>query len=150
MLTTQQEHELPTFPFAAGPGVSTWRTVTLHVGVMYVFMSYAIRHGRDWLPQTSIFWKHNDALLFCKQANKDKKRKLLEISLLVPTHDGAHVRWTFVSISEVFLKKDDQGDNEFPLYVTSDGQILGGLGLGHTDEGTLVKDFQSLQRVFPA
>jgi hypothetical protein len=150
MLTTQQEHELPRFPFATGPGVSTWRAVTLHVGVIYVVMSYAIWHENGWLPQTSIFWRHNDALSFCKHANIDEKRKLLDIFLLIPVHDGAHVQWSFVPIREVFFRKDGDEDNEFPLYVTPDGKVVDGPGLGGPDNASLVEDCQSFQRIFPA
>lgn len=150
LLTTQQEHALPSFPFAAGPGVSTWRVVTLHLGIMYVFVSYAIKQGRGWLSQTSIFWRHEDVLAFCKQVNKDKRRKLLDVYLLVPTPQDAAHRWSFVPIGEVFVRQDNDHDGDFPLYVTVDGETVGGLSFGSPDDTSSPIDHQALERVFPA
>lgn len=149
MLTTQREHELPSFPFSAGPGVSTWRVVTLHLGVVYVFVNYAIRQGRGWLSQTSVFWRHEDVLAFCRQANKDKKRKLLDIFMLVPaTQETAH-KWSFVPIRDVFVRYDDDAEGDFPLYVTVDGEIVGGLSMGEPEENSTDGYLQSLERVYP-
>lgn len=135
MLTTQQDHALPTFPFTAGPGVSTWRAVTLHVGVIYVFVSYSIKHASGgWLPQTTVFWRHEDVLEFCKQCNKDKRRKLLEVFLLMPKTQEAPHQWTFEPVREIFATQDHESDEAFPLYVTAEGETLGALTFGETED----------------
>lgn len=150
MLTTQQEHALPSFPFAAGPGVSTWRAVTLHVGLPYVFVNYAFKQGRGWLSQTTIFWRHEDVLDFCKQINKDKRRKILDMFILTPaTQEIAH-KWAFVRVGEVFAGKYDDTDIDFPLYVTESGETFGGLGVGGPEDVSAPGAREALERVFPA
>lgn len=148
MLTTQREHELPTFPFAAGPSVQTWRTVTLHVGVMYVFVSYSLKHGRGWLPQTTVFWRHEDVLKFCIAANKDKKRNLIEVFLLIPNLQESPHQWSFLPIQEILTKQEDQTEVAFPVYVTADGTLLGGAGFGQASEAAEIVDQEALEKVF--
>ena len=149
MLTTQKEHALPTFPFASGPGVQTWRTVTLHVGVTYVFVSYGIKHGRGWLPQTTVFWRHEDVLTFCRDVNKDKKRKLTEIFLLAPNSQESLHGWSFVPIQEVLALREDQNDEGLPVYVTAEGIVWGGIGFSDPSEPAEVKDQETLEKIFP-
>lgn len=148
MLTTQHEHALPTFPFAAGPGVQTWRTVTLHVGVTYVFVSYSIRHGRGWLPQTTVFWRHEDVLDFCKSVNKDRKRRLVEVFVLIPNHQESPHAWSFVPIKEILAKQDDQCEEELPVYVTADGMVLGGVGFGEPSEAVELMNYEAFEKIF--
>lgn len=150
MLTTQQDHLLPTFPFAAGPGVSTWRAVTLHVGVVYIFVRYSIKHGRGgWLPQTTVFWRHEDVLDFCKKCNKSEDKKLAEVFLLVPNTQEQSHGWAFVQIREIFATRDDQADGDFPFYVTADGERLSGISFGETDEDPEVTMQKPAEKVFP-
>lgn len=148
MLTTQQEHALPTFPFAAGEGVQTWRTVTLHVGVTYVFVSYSLKHGRGWLPQTTVFWRHEDVLEFCKSANLDKKRKLVEVFLLMPNLQESPHNWSFLPIQEILVRQADQTEGELPVYVTADGMILGGIGFGEPSETAEIMDHKAFEKIF--
>lgn len=150
MLTTQQEHELPNYPFAAGPGVHTWRAVTCHFGVTYVFVSYAFRTNGGWLPQTTMFWRHEDVLALCQQVNKDKKRKLLEIFMLAPAEATSGQQWRSLAIKEIYVTQLDN-EMDFPLYVTVDGQTIGGLTFDGNDEndhdGSV--NYDSLTKVFP-
>lgn len=150
MLTTQQEHELPNFPFASGAGVHTWRAVTCHFGVTYVFVSYAFRTCGGWLPQTTMFWRHEDVLAFCQQVNKDKKRRLSEVFLLAPVEPTSGHQWQTISIKEIYVSKLDE-DVDFPLYVTIDGQTIWGLTFDGSDESALNGnvDYNSLAKVFP-
>jgi hypothetical protein len=151
LLTTQLEHELPNFPFAAGTGVHTWRAVTCHFGVTYVCVSYAFRTSGGWLPQTTIFWRHEDVLALCQQVNKDKKRKLLDVFLLAPADPVSGQQWQAVPIKEIYVNQFEE-DVDFPLYVTFDGQTIGGLTFDGSDESALDGnvDYGSLAKVFPA
>ena len=150
VLTTQQEHELPLFPFSTGSGVTTWRAVTLHLGTPYTFVNYAIRQGRAWLSQTTIFWRHEDVLNFCRATNKDKKRKIIDVFMLAPTtHELSH-KWSFVSIREILIWEDEEEDEEFPIYVTVDGEVVGGIGFVPYEEAPSYDAYKGLKRVFCA
>lgn len=142
---------MPNFPFASGSAVHTWRAVTCHFGVTYVFVSYAFRTSGGWLPQTTMFWRHEDVLAFCQQVNKDKKRKLSEVFLLVPAEPASGHQWQTVSIKEIYLSQLEE-DFDFPLYVTADGQTIGGLTFDASDESALDSnvDYGPLTKVFPA
>lgn len=150
LLTTQHEHNLPNFPFAAGSGVKTWRAVTCHFGITYMFVSYAFRTSGGWLPQTTIFWRHEDILAFCQQVNEDKKRKLLSVFMLVPAEPASGHQWLTVSIKEIYVMQLEEA-MDFPLYVTVDGQTVEGLTFDGSDEKGLNGnvDYGSLPRVFP-
>lgn len=148
MLTTQQEHELPLFPFSTGKGVTTWRAVTLHLGTPYVFVNYAIRQGRAWLSQTTIFWRHEDVLRFCKETNKDKKRKVLDVFLLAPAaHELTH-KWSFVPIREIRVWNDEEAEEEFPVYVAADGELVGGLGFVPYEDAPSSSEHENLETIF--
>lgn len=145
MLTTQKGHELPSFSFLAAPGATNWRVVTLDLRVPYVFISYAIKEGRSWLSQTSIFWRHEDVLDFCKEVSGDKSRKILNISLLRPEGQGAARtgNWEWAIVKEIFSGQFEDSGLHFPLYVTEDGKRFGGLNLGSNEAQ------KALERVFP-
>ena len=151
LLTTQQEHEIPRFPFAAETGVRTWRAVTCHFGITYVFVNYAFRMSGGWLPQTTIFWRHEDVLAFCQQVNKDKKRKLLDLFILIPAEPASGQQWQTVPIKEIYSHQLEK-DMDFPLYVAFDGQPIGGLTFDGNEENDAARniDYGSLTRVFPA
>jgi len=151
LLTTQHEHKLPNFPFAAGAGVQTWRAVTCHFGITYVFVSYAFRVSGGWLPQTTIFWRHEDVLAFCQQVNNDKKRKLLSILMLVPADPTSGLQWQTMSIKEIYVTQLEE-DADFPLYITTDDQTIGGVTFDAREDKNLdgKSDYASLRRVFPA
>lgn len=148
MLTTQIEHELPTFPFAAGPGVQTWRTVTLHIGVTYVFVSYGIKHGKVWLPQTTVFWRHEDVLTFCKDVNKDKNRRLVEVFLLSPGQQEVAYGWSFLSIKEVLGAREGRHDAQLPVYVTADGAVLSEVGFGDAFDADEDNNYEKFEKIF--
>jgi hypothetical protein len=116
---------------------------------MYVFVSYSIKHGRGWLPQTTIFWRHEDVAAFCKNVNIDKKRRLIEVFLLVSDTRGTGHRWDFVPIREIFIQQDDESDGDFPLYVSADGGVVGGLSFGESGDVAEIANRESLEKVFP-
>lgn len=152
VLTTQQEHELPMFPFTSGAGVATWRAVTLHLGTPYIFIHYAIKQGRDWLSQTTICWRYEDVLGFCRGINNDKKRKVLSVFMLVPPpHEHSH-GWTFVPIEEILVRKleGDEEEDHLPIFVTVGGEIFRGLKFAPVDDPASYEELNSLERVFRA
>ena len=149
MLTTQKEHRLPGYPFSSGVDVQTWRAVTLHFGLPYVFVNYALKQGGAWMSQTTIFWRHEDVLSFCQQVNRDKKRKLIDIFMLLPTaQDTAH-QWCVVPIKEIYVSRIEDAELDFPLYVTAEDEIVGGLSFGAADDDVALRDYRMLPRVFP-
>ena len=149
MLTTQQEHALPSFPFAAGTGVTTWRAATLHLGTPYVFVQYAIKQGRDWLVQTTIFWRHEDVIDFCRATNKEKKRKLSDIFMLVPATYELDHKWTYVPIRKIYVVEESEEDYEFPIYVTDGGEVVSGLGFVPSEDAPAC-DHQDLEEIYSA
>lgn len=98
-----------------------------------------------------MFWRHEDVLAFCQQVNKDKKRKLSDVFLLVPAEPASGHQWQSVSIKEIYVSQLEV-DIDFPLYVTVDGQTIGGLTFDGSDESAPNDnvDYGSLARVFPA
>jgi len=152
MLTTQQEHELPMFPFTSGAGVATWRAVTLHLGTPYIFIHYAIKQGRDWLSQTTICWRYEDVLGVCRGINNDKKRKILSVFMLVPPSHEHSCRWTFVPIEEILVRKleGDEDEDHLPIFVTVGGEIFRGLKFAPVDDPASYDELNSLELVFRA
>jgi hypothetical protein len=150
LLTTQKEHQLPGYPFSSSADVQTWRAVTLHFGLSYVFVNYEIKQGRVWLSQTTIFWRHEDVLVFCQQVNKDKKRKLLDVFMLLPAADDLAHQWYVVPIKEIYVSRIEDGDIDFPLYITIEDEIVGGLSFGDANDSVSSVDYSMLPRVFPS
>jgi hypothetical protein len=149
LLTTQKEHHLPGYPFSSGADVQTWRAVTLHFGMPYVFVNYALKQGSAWMSQTTIFWRHEDVLAFCRQVNRDKKRKLLDVFMLLPAAQDIAHRWCVVPIKEMYVSRIEEAEVDFPLYVTVEDEIVGGLSFGAADEDVASGDYRMLPRVFP-
>lgn len=149
LLTTQKEHQLPGYPFSSGTGVQTWRAVTLHCGLSYVFVNYELRQGRARMSQTTIFWRHEDVLEFCQQVNKDKKRKLLDVFMLLPAAQDLAHQWCVVPIKEIYVSQIEDSEIDFPLYVTVEDEIVGGLSFGAANDGVASSDYRMLPRVFP-
>ena len=150
LLTTQKEHFLPGYPFSSGAGVQTWRAVTLHFGMPYVFVNYALKQGRAWMSQTTIFWRHEDVLAFCQQVNKDKKRQLLDVFMLLPaSQDTAH-QWCVIPIKEIYVRRLEDAELDFPLYVTVEDEVVGGISFGAIDVDTAACEYRNLSRVFRA
>jgi hypothetical protein len=119
--------------------------VTLHLDMPYVFLTYAIKDGREWISQTSIFWRHEDVLDFCKEIKNDKSRKLLSVFLLRPAGPGMDTSWAWSPVKEVFAGKYPDCDLDFPLYVTVEGEEYGDTGYFGPHE-----TYESLEQIFPA
>jgi len=98
-----------------------------------------------------MFWRHEDVLALCQQVKKDKKRKLLDVFMLAPAEPASGQQWQVVPIKEIYVSQLEK-DMDFPLYVTVDGQTIGGLTFGGSDENQSdhSADYNSLMRVFPA
>lgn len=150
LLTTQKEHELPRYPFSAGADVQTWRAVTLHFGMSYVFVNYALKQSGAWMAQTTIFWRHEDVLAFCQQVNKDKKRKLLDVFMLLPAEQDLAHKWCVVPIKEIYVSRLDDDETDFPLYVTVEDEVVGGLSFGNDNDGAGSNDYRMLPKLFPS
>lgn len=146
MLTTDKGHEVPSFPSHIGSGVTAWRVVTLDFKIPYIFISYAFKEDRSWLSQTSIFWQHKDVIDFCKDVKSDKSRKILDIFLLLPPMKKSAVSWSLAVVKEIFTGKYEDTNVEFPLYVTVNGDKIGGPGNLESHEKYDALEKFSLQR----
>lgn len=102
------------------------------------------------MSQTTVFWRHEDVLAFCQQVNKDKKRRLLDVFMLLPAEEGLAHQWCVVPIKEIYVSQIEDGEMDFPLYVTAEGEVVGGLSFGGADDGVASVDYRMLPRVFPA
>jgi hypothetical protein len=130
--------------------VQTWRAVTLHFGMPYIFVNYALKQAGAWMSQTTIFWRHEDVLAFCQQVNKDKKRKLLDVFMLLPAERNLTHQWCVVPIKEIYVNRIDDGEADFPLYVTVEDEVVGGLSFGAANEAAASTDYRVLPKVFPS
>jgi len=101
------------------------------------------------MSQTTIFWRHEDLLEFCQQVNKDKKRKLLDVFMLLPAAQDLAHQWCVVPIKEIYVGQIEDGEIDFPLYVTVEDKIVGGLSFGAANDGVEPTDYRMLPRVFP-
>ena len=101
------------------------------------------------MSQTTIFWRHEDVLTFCQQVNKDKKRKLLDVFMLLPAEQDFAHQWCVVPIKEIYVSQIEDGETDFPLYVTVEDEVVGGLHFGVASDGIASVDYQMLPRVFP-
>lgn len=79
----------------------------------------------------------------------DKKRKLLDVFMLLPTkQDRAH-QWCVMPIKEIYVSQIEDGEIDFPLYVTIEDEVVGGLSFGANDDGVAPDHYQTLPRLFP-
>ena len=101
------------------------------------------------MSQTTVFWRHEDVLAFCQQVNRDKKRKLLDVFMLLPTGQDLAHQWSFTPIKEIYVSQLEDGEIDFPLYVTVEDQIVGGLSFGATSDDVASSDYRTLPKVFP-
>lgn len=101
------------------------------------------------MSQTTIFWRHEDVLEFCQQVNKDKKRQLLDVFMLLPDEEDLAHQWCVVPIKEIYVSQIEDGEIDFPLYVTLEDEIVGGLSFGTANDGVASVDYRMLPRVFP-
>lgn len=143
MLTTEKVHELRSFPFLTESGVTAWRAVTLDLRRTYVFISYALKEGRSWLSQTSIFWRPEDVLDFCKGMKGAKSRKILDIFILSSSHQKGSGSWNWEPVKEIFSGEYEDSGLEFPLYITVSGEKFGGRNFGPRETN------DRLERIFP-
>lgn len=121
MITTDKAHEAPLF--SMGSGILTWRAATLSLGMLYVFINYAFKEGRQWVNQTTILWDPRDVLQFCRTCNGNKSLKIVDISLLEPYRRGKLNTWRWTSVLNIRLYVED--DVEIPIYFTDSGEAVG-------------------------
>ena len=121
MITTHEANEAPMF--SMGPGFSNWRTVTLTVGMLYVFVNYGQKDGRSWTYQTSILWDSRDVVDFCQRFKNNKSVRIVEISLLKPFRTSKRYAWRWTKVLEVRSYEEDSV--EHPVYITDVGEPVG-------------------------
>lgn len=121
MITT---HDADEARFSSmGPGFTTWRTVSLNLGTLYVFINYGLKVGGKWVYQTSIFWDSRDVLDFVRTIQNDKSTQIVDISLLEPSRRQRENIWRWVKVTRILLYDCDQV--EHPVYATEAGEMVG-------------------------
>jgi len=121
MITTYEADEASMF--SIGPGFATWRTATLTLGMLYVFINYGQKDGRSWIYQTSILWDSRDVLDFCRRFKNNRSAKIVEISLLEPFRRDKKFTWRWTRVQEIRTYEEDS--IEHPVYITDAGEAVG-------------------------
>ena len=121
MITTHTADEATMFSVC--PGFSTWRTATLTLGMLYVFINYGQKEGRGWIYQTSILWDSRDVLDFCLRFKNNQTAKIVDISLLEPFRKDKVYTWRLTKVLEIRSYAEDSV--EHPVYVTDAGETVG-------------------------
>ena len=121
MITTYAADEATMF--SIGPGFSTWRTATLTLGMLYVFVNYGQKEGRSWIYQTSILWDSRDVLDFCLRFKNNQTAKIVDICLLEPFRRDKVSTWRWTKVLEIRAYEEDSV--EHPVYITDAGETVG-------------------------
>lgn len=121
MITTHDADEAAFFSF--GPGITTWRTATLNLGMLYVFVNYGLKEGNSWIYQTSILWDSRDVLNFCRNFATNKSARIVDISLLEPFQRDKMRTWRWTRVIRISLYEED--DVEHPVYFSDVGEAVG-------------------------
>lgn len=71
--------------------------------------------------------------------------------MLVPADPTSGLQWQTMSIKEIYVTQLEE-DADFPLYITTDDQTIGGVTFDAREDKNLdgKSDYASLRRVFPA
>lgn len=121
MITTHEADKAVVF--SAEPGFTTWRSATLELGMLYVFVNYGLKEGRSWVYQTSILWDSRDVLDFCRGIKNNPSAKIVDISLLEPLRRGKTQTWRWTKVLQIRLWDEDSV--EHPVYFTDAGEAVG-------------------------
>jgi hypothetical protein len=121
MITTHEADKAAAF--AVEPGFATWRTATLTLGTLYVFINYGQKDGRSWAYQTSILWDSRDVLDFCRRLKNNQSAKIVDISLLEPFRRDKTYTWRWAKVLQIRLYEEDSV--EHPVYITDAGKTVG-------------------------
>jgi hypothetical protein len=121
MITTHEADKAG--PFFAEPGVTAWRSATLELGMLYVFINYGLKEETGWVYQTSIVWDSRDVLEFCRGIKNNPSAKIVDISLLEPSRRGRIQTWRWTKVLQIRLWDEDSV--EHPVYFTDAGEAVG-------------------------
>lgn len=121
MITTYAADEA--VMLSMGPGFATWRTATLTLGMLYVFINYGQKEGRSCIYQTSVLWDSRDILDFCLRFKNNRTAKIVDISLLEPFRRDKVYTWRWTKVLEIRSYKKDCV--EHPVYITDAGETVG-------------------------
>lgn len=121
MITTHEADKAS--PYFSEPGVTAWRSATLELGMLYVFINYGLKEERGWVYQTSIVWDSRDVLDFCRGIKNNPSAKIVDISLLEPSWRGKTRTWRWTKVLQIRLWDEDSV--EHPVYFTDAGEAVG-------------------------
>lgn len=98
-----------------------WRAVSMELRIPYFFVSHAIKEGGTWLHETCLLWREDDVVDFCKEVRLDPDRKIVQLSMLMPTDEIG--RWDMQDIKEIWNEGDDCSQSR--IFIARDGRQLG-------------------------
>jgi hypothetical protein len=116
------------FPLLAGPSQEMWRAVTLDLGIPYTFIHYARQYEKVWVSQCSVFWRQEDVLTLCHDAETDISCQILDIWLLLPCQTDSRGSWRWVAVTEVLAGAIKHSPSPWPYYFTSEDELIQGGG----------------------
>lgn len=99
-----------------------WRSVNLGQWVPYFLISHAFKKGRAWIYETSLLWHETDVLNFCNEVGRDSRRRILQVSMLLPS--GGAACWRMEELKEIWCDADDKWALA-TIFVAVDGKQLG-------------------------
>jgi hypothetical protein len=143
LLLTDKNHRMPSFPFLTSSTQEMWRAMTFDLAIPYTFISYANEHGGVWISQCSVFWRQQDVLKICRDAEIDSRIKILDVWLLLPCGIDSRQSWRWVTVSEILSGEVKHSPTAWPYYVTTEGEFIeGGRSDGTSKQMKLTKVFQ--------
>lgn len=135
---------MSSFPFLAGPSQEMWRAVTFDLGIPYTFIHYARDYEGVWISQCSVFWRQEDVLTFCYDAERDVSCQILDVWLLLPCRTDSRGSWRWVTVTEVLAGSVKHSPSLWPYYLTSDDELIQG------GSGNITEVKEKLEKVFVA
>ncbi len=121
MFRTNDGHESSPYSLIYGPDVRMWRSVALELRIPYFVVTHEAKEEDGWLLDTCLLWAHADVLDLCRAASLGSDKRIVQISMLMPTKGDSG--WRMEEIDEIWT--DSKRQSVTPLVVISvSGQRL--------------------------
>lgn len=75
--------------------------------------------------QTSVLWREDDILDFCREIRGDNLREITSCSLLMPFDGNGSNEWRWIPIKELWGRRASSSGYTYPVYVAMDGGTIG-------------------------
>lgn len=126
MLTTNSDQKLETVPPLSGPDFTTWRAVNLELLIPYAFITHSTKEEAHWLSTTTILWIEDDILDFCRSFSGALKRKITDISLLLPDDNKkGELARRWVQVRELWSHRVPTSTEMYLVYISVEKETIG-------------------------